>query len=200
MFRIERAGLADMAGIYRVCLLSADAGGDATALYPDPDLPGHVYAGPYLAQGGGTQLVVVDDEGVAGYVLSADDTAAFAAWAEEQWWPTLRERYPRTDDDTPTGHIVRLIHEPDRPSPDLLADYPAHFHIDLLERTRGAGLGRKLLERLFEELRERGVSGLHMGVDGRNTNAIGFYEHLGFRTLEREPWGVTMGMRLREGR
>jgi len=40
------------------------------------------------------------------------------------------------------------------------------------------------------------VVGVHMGVDGRNANAIGFYEHLGFEALVRESWGVTMGMRL----
>jgi ribosomal protein S18 acetylase RimI-like enzyme len=93
--------------------------------------------------------------------------------------------------------MIRLIHEPDRPSAELLSEYPAHFHIDLLARTRGVGLGRSLIERLLGELRERGVPGVHMGVDGRNTDAIGFYEHLGFRTLEHASWGVTMGMPLR---
>ena len=197
MFRVERAGLADMAGIYRVCLLTGDAGGDATPLYPDLDLPGHVYAGPYLAQGSGTQLAVVDDEGIAGYVLSTDDTRAFDAWAEERWWPPLRERYPRTDEATPAGRIIRLIHDPEERDPELLEGYPAHFHIDLLERTRGSGLGRELLERLFAELRGRGVRGVHMGVDKANTNAIGFYEHIGFHTLEESDGGVTMGLSLR---
>ena len=53
-------------------------------------------------------------------------------------------------------------------------------------RARGAGLGRALLEQLFEELRVREVPGVHMGVEDRNTNAVGFYEHLGFRTLEHD--------------
>lgn len=197
MVRVERAGLVDMAGVYRVCLLTGHVGGDATALLPDPDLLGHAYAGPYLARGSGTQLVVVDDRGIAGYLLSADDSATFAAWAEDRWWPTLRARYPLTREDSLAGRIIRFIHRPDRPSQDVLAEYPAHFHIDLLERARGAGLGRALLEQLLEELRAREVPGVHMGVAGRNTNAVGFYEHLGFRTLVREPWGVTMGMRLR---
>ncbi len=197
MFRVERAGLADMAGAYRVCLRAAERGKDATALYSDPDLPGHVYVGPYLAQGTGCQLVVADGQGIAGYMVSTDDTASFAAWAEEHWWPPLRERYPRTHEATPSGRLIHLIHEPDEMPAAVLAEYPAHFHIDLLERTRGFGLGRTLLERLLHELRERGAPGVHMGVDGRNTNAIGFYEHLGFRTLERASWGLTMGLPLR---
>lgn len=186
-----------MAGVYRVCLLTADAGMDGTSRYTDPDLPGHVWAGPYLARMRDTQLLAVDEAGVAGYMLSADDTLAFDGWAEEHWWPPLRARYPWVDDDSPAGRAIRAIHRPERRRPAIVEAYPAHFHIDLSARTRGSGMGRALVEHLLGELRERGVPGLHMGVDGRNTNAIGFYEHLGFRILERESWGVTMGLPLR---
>lgn len=196
MLRVERAGLSDMSGVYRVCLLTADAGRDASPLYPDPDLCGHVWAGAYLAQAGGTQLVAVDDAGVAGYLISTDDTLAFDAWAERHWWPPLRMRYPRSDADTPTARIIRRIHEPEVRDPDIVAAHPAHFHVDLLARTRGSGMGRTLIERLLTELREREVPGVHMGVDARNTNAVSFYRHLGFRTLEEGEGGVTMGMRL----
>jgi ribosomal protein S18 acetylase RimI-like enzyme len=197
VLRVERAALSDMAGVYRVCLLTGDAGADATALYADPDLPGHVYAGPYLAQGGGTQLVVVDDHGIAGYVISTDDSVSFDAWARVHWWPPLRDRYPPLDDGTHAARIIRLIHEPLVRDAALLGAYPAHFHIDLLERARGEGLGRRLMERLLTELRGRGVAGVHMGVDRANANAIGFYEYLGFRALREGTAGVTMGMSLR---
>ena len=196
MLRIEPAGLHDLPGAYRVCLLTGDAGHDATGIYRDPDLLGHLYVGAYLARGEGTQLVVADEEGVAGYLLSADDTSAYQAWAEQVWWPPLRARYPRQDDGSADARLVRLIHEPPLAAPATTPAYPAHLHIDLLARTRGSGLGRTLIERLLTELRSRGVVGVHFGVSGRNTNAIGFYEHLGFETLEQERWGVTMGMRL----
>ena len=38
---------ADLDALYRVCLETGDAGRDATALYDDPTLLGHVYAAPY---------------------------------------------------------------------------------------------------------------------------------------------------------
>lgn len=196
MFRIERAGPADMAGVYRVCRLTGDVGEDATALYPDPDLCGHVWAGAYLAREGGTQLLAVDDEGLAGYLISTDDTAAFEAWAEAHWWPPLRVRYPRSDEDTPSARLIRRIHEPERRTPAIAAEYSAHFHIDLLRRARGSGMGRLLIERLQAELRERRIAGVHMGVAERNTNALAFYEHLGFRILEAGGGGVTLGMPL----
>jgi ribosomal protein S18 acetylase RimI-like enzyme len=195
--RIESAGLADLPGAYRVCLLTGEAGEDASAIYRDPDLLGHVYVGPYIAQGSGTQLVLTDDAGVAGYLLSADDTLAFEARAERSWWPPLRARYPLVEDGSRDAELIRLIHAPEVTPPDLAADYPAHLHIDLLERARGLGLGRQLIERLVGDLRTREVAGVHLGVDEANVNAIGFYEHLGFREVAREPGGLIMGQRLR---
>jgi GNAT superfamily N-acetyltransferase len=197
MPRIEPAGLHDLPGAYRVCLLTADPAGGVSGGYRDPDLLGHVYVGPYLASGAGTQLVVVDETGVAGYLLSTDDTSAFEAWAEATWWPPLRLRYPLQDDGSRDAELVRLIHAPERTPPGLARGYPAHLHIDLTERVRGTGLGRVLIERLLTELRERRVGGVHLGVDPRNTNAIGFYGHLGFRALDGDPDTLLMGMRLR---
>ena len=198
MTRIEPAGLHDLPGAYRVCIGTARQGEDATQDFRDPDLLGHVYVGPYLAQSGGTQLVVVDDAGVAGYLLSTDDTRAFEAWAEAAWWPALRARYPEATDPR-EAWLVRQIHQPPRAADAVVAGYPAHLHIDLLARARGLGLGRVLIERLLAELRGRSVPGVHLGVDPANTNAIGFYEHLGFRVLERLPDEVVMGLRLDPG-
>lgn len=196
MLRIEPAGLADLPGAYRVCVGTALKGDDATHLHGDPDLLGHVYVGAYLARGEGTQLVVVDEAGVCGYLLSADDTDAFAAWQEAHWWPPLRVRYPDPEADPRDAWLTRQIHRPPTLPEALIAAYPAHFHIDLLARARGTGLGRVLIERLIGELRGRGVTGLHMGVDPANANALGFYAHLGFAVLARLPDEVVMGMRL----
>lgn len=196
MLGIEPAGLHDLPGAYRTCLLTGDAGKDASSLYRDPDLLGHVYVGPYLAQARGTQLVVVDDLGSAGYLLSADDTLAFEAWAEREWWPRLRARYPIPDDGSPDDVMIKLIHQPERTPAELAREYPAHLHIDLQERARGAGLGRTLVGRLLAELRSRQVAGVHLGVSADNANAIGFYSHLGFRQVDTEPGALLMGLRL----
>jgi ribosomal protein S18 acetylase RimI-like enzyme len=199
MPRIQPAGLHDLPGAYRVCLLTGEAGEDASGLHADPDLLGHVYVGPYLAAGTGTQLVVVDEQGVAGYLLSTDDTAAFEAWAERSWWPGLRARYPRRSDGSRDAALIAQLHQPARAPAAVVRDHPAHLHVDLLARVRGSGMGRALMERLLAELRERGVAGVHLGVDPANANAIGFYEHLGFQRLARHPEELLMGRRLGGG-
>ena len=45
---IRDATPADAPELYRICLLTGDAGRDATALHADADLLGEVYVGPYL--------------------------------------------------------------------------------------------------------------------------------------------------------
>jgi ribosomal protein S18 acetylase RimI-like enzyme len=199
MLRIEPAGLHDLPGAYRVCLLTGDAGQDASDIYRDPDLLGHLYVGPYLAQGTGTQRVVVDEAGVCGYLLSADDTVQFEAWSQRAWWPSLRARYPLLRDGSRDAELVRAFHVPETTPTRLVDAYPAHLHIDLLERARGHGLGGVLVRGLLAELRDRGVTGVHLSVDTRNTNAIDFYGHLGFREVDREPGGSIMGLRLADG-
>jgi GNAT superfamily N-acetyltransferase len=196
MFRVEPADVHDLPGAYRTALLTGDAGQDATRLHRDPDLLGHVYVGPYLAQRSGTQLVVVDEHGSAGYLLSADDTLAFEAWAEREWWPPLRARYPLRDDGSHDAEMVRLIHQPAHAPEELVAEFPAHLHIDLQQRARGSGLGRVLIERLLADLHGRHVPGVHRGVAADNANAIGFYRHLGFREVGTEPDTLLMGLRL----
>jgi len=197
MLRIEPASLLDLPGAYRVCVGTADRGDDASHLHGDPDLLGHVYVGPYLARGAGTQLVVVDAVGVCGYLLSTDDTDAHHAWAEAHWWPALRARYADPEAEPSDAWLVRQIHLPPRPPAEVVARYPAHLHVDLLARARGAGLGRVLIERLLGELQGRGVRGVHLGVDPANANAIGFYRHLGFADLQLLPDELVMGLRLR---
>lgn len=196
-FRVEAARISDLPGAYRTALQTADAGEDGSALLRDPDLVGHVYVGPYIVRGSGTQLVLVDDAGVAGHLLSADDTLDLEAWAEASWWPPLRARYAPIEDGSRDAELIRYIHEPPRALPEVVGEFPAHLHIDLQERARGRGLGRLLVGRLLDELRARAVEGVHLVVDDANTNAIGFYAHVGFAEVRRDEDGVLMGLRLR---
>jgi len=186
----------DLPGAYRVCLLTGDAGRDGSAQFRNPDLLGHLFVGPYITGEPDLALVVADAKGIAGYCLAVADTRAFATWCEAHWWPTLRAQYPLPADATPDGELVGLIHAPARAPEAVIRDYPAHLHIDLLERIRGLGLGRALVERQLTALRARGVPGLYFDVATDNANAIAFYEHLGFALVHRLETSVLMARRL----
>lgn len=191
---VRPARLEDAAELYRVCLRTGDAGGDATDRYRDGRLLGDVYVGPYLALAPELAFVLAgpDDEPL-GYVLGVADTAAFEAACERHWWPALRRRHPlgSVPAGSPDAALVGLLHRPARAPADVLVHHPAHLHVDLLPAAQGQGHGRRLLEHLFEALRARGVPGVHVGVDPRNHRALAVYRHLGFR-----PVGQSLGLRL----
>lgn len=184
---IRDATPADAAALYRICLLTGDAGGDATALHTDPDLLGEVYVGPYLHVAPSIAAVAVDLDGTTlGYVLGTPDTGAFAADCEVRWWPALRARHPLVAAGGAPGRtaadqsLVELLHHPPAPDRDLIVTHGAHLHIDLLPSAQGRGIGRALMDVMIARLRASGATGVHLGVDPRNTSAISFYEHLGF--------------------
>jgi ribosomal protein S18 acetylase RimI-like enzyme len=196
MLEIRPATVHDLPGAYRVCLETADSGGDASGSYRNPDLLGHVFVGPYIVGAPDLARVVADEHGVAGYLFGAADTLAFASWAEAAWWPPLRRQYPELAQASPDAEAIRLIHRPPVAPDDVIADYPSHLHIDLLGRARGRGLGRAMVDGLTADLRARGSRGVHLEVGAGNENAIAFYRHLGFevrRTLEES---LLMGLRL----
>jgi ribosomal protein S18 acetylase RimI-like enzyme len=191
---IRTATLQDLPGAYRVCLLTGDAGRDATRLFRNPELLGHVFVGPYLVGQPDLASVVVDDDGVAGYGLAAADTRAFEQWTETNWWPTLRADYPVRTDGSAEAELIASIHAPALAADDLLDEYPSHLHLDLVERVRGQGYGRRLIERVLAQLREGGSSGVHFHVASSNANAVEFYRHLGFGELERRTDSIVMGV------
>jgi ribosomal protein S18 acetylase RimI-like enzyme len=193
---IRPATLQDLPGSYRVCLLTGDAGRDASGIYRNPDLLGHLYVGPFVVGEPELARVVADGEGIAGYLLAAADTRAFAAWAEREWWPVLRAQYPDTGSRSPDDDLIRLIHAPEPVSESILDGYPAQLHIDLLERVRGRGFGRRLVDDLIRTLLDRGTPGIHLDVAAGNDNAIAFYRHLGFAEIQRLESSLLMGRRL----
>lgn len=185
MALLRDATVHDLPALYRVCLLTGAAGQDASAAHTDPDLPGHLFAGPYVVFPGSVALVVQDEEGVAGYCLGVPDTPAFEDWMEEVWLPPLRDRHPRGSGGTPADEgLIGWFHAPLRPTAHLVDAYPAHLHVDLLPRLQGQGWGRRLIDAMAARLAAAGAHGVHLGVDPANTGAAAFYARLGFDGLD----------------
>jgi len=197
---IRQVGAADAAAIYDICLRTADAGADASTLHRDPSLPGHVWAGAYpVLEPDHAFVLVAGDPSmrVVGYVLGAPDTAVFEQRLERDWWPPLRERYPRDGAGTAADQaMIRLIHEPPRADPAILERFPSHLHVDLLPVAQGRGDGRRMIDAVLTSLAGAGSTGVHVGVDIRNVRAIGFYDAVGFTELARDDGGVVMGRTL----
>ena len=179
----------DLDALYRICLLTGDAGQDATSLYHDPRLLGHIFAAPYALLEPSLAFVAEDTAGVSGYIVGALDTQAFGERLESKWWPGLRTRYPAPTPGlpaerwTPDQRLASMIHYPWRIPHGLARRYPSHLHINLLPRLQASGYGSRLTKTLIAALRGRGSRGVHLHVFHGNRCAAGFYRHLGFAEL-----------------
>ncbi|WP_188316358.1 GNAT family N-acetyltransferase [Solihabitans fulvus] len=189
---------ADAAQVHAVCLATAVDSNPNGPEPADPDLIGHVFAGPYLALEPGLAFVLADEEGVAGYVLGAADSVDFYRRWRRDWSPRFADATVAAgaDPDTPDARLIGLLAAPERMLPTDVADYPAHLHVDLLARARRRGHGRTLLTTLFAALDARGAAGVHLQVSEHNPNAHAFYASLGFAELARSDGGITFGRRL----
>ncbi|MET3925885.1 GNAT family N-acetyltransferase [Devosia sp. 2618] len=189
----------DLDALYQICLLSGDAGRDATPLYNDPNLLGAIYSAPYGVLEP-QQVFVADDElGVAGYIVGTFDSDAFSTKLERDWWPHLREQYAASDDaDLTAADQQRLtqIRQPSSNPSALVADFPAHIHMNLHERLRGQGVGTQLLKRWIADAKAANVAGIHLGANSGNTGGVAFWTRSGFVpqvTIGRTVWfGMTL--------
>jgi len=183
---IRPATEADRDALFEICLKTADGGTDASALFSDPRLPGYVWAVAYLELAPDFAFVLVEDGRTIGYVLGAPDTARFEDLLEQSWWPKVRRLVdgmtPVLPDD---AKVLNRIAHPQRADRDLLVDYPAHLHINILPGAQAAGWGRRLIETELAALTLAGVPGVHLGLHPANERAKGFYSHIGFADISR---------------
>lgn len=182
---------ADIDALYEIALLTGASGKDATHLYKDGRLVGHIWAAPYAQLEPESAFVAVDDEGVAGYIVGTVDTPAFDLKLEAEWWPGLRPQYadpsPERAAEWNADEIAAfIIHHPRRTPRAIIERYPSHLHINLLPRLQGQGMGAKLMTRWLDTMRGAGSRGVHLGVSPVNDRALGFYRAYGFEELPRE--------------
>src|SRR3974377_815697 len=137
MIEIRAFRPADLDDLYSICLATGAGGDDASALYRDRKLVGHVYAAPYATLSPRTVFVVEHAEGIGGYIVGAPDTRDFETRLETEWWPSLRNHYedpfnePCSD---LSGDLLMTykIHHPGRTASEIVEPYPSHLHINLL--------------------------------------------------------------------
>lgn len=142
-----------------------------------------------------TCFVLDDGAGRAvGYCIGTPDTSSFAERWQSEFTPTIDSTVvprPEVQTEDPlmereecksfrgelyNGDCSMLINWP-----DLLKEYPAHMHINILPEYQRKGFGTVLINRLFDAVKSAGAQGLHLGMVKHNVKARAFYEKIGFK-------------------
>ena len=197
-FSIRSYKSADTSAVYEICLKTGNSGQDATHLFSDPLVLGHIYVGPYMEFEPQSVFILEDDQGPCGYIMGVLDSQTYYQWMHSEWLPKMRVNYkkPTGNLDTwdETEKITDLLFHP--VSQRLLPDYPAHLHIDLLSRAQGKGQGKLMMDRFIDYLKYNKIPGLHLELSSNNDRAFNFYRKYGMEELDRDKESIIMGYHL----
>lgn len=176
---------ADLEALYAISLATGHEGRDASHLYEDRKLIGHIYSAPYALLEPRLALVVEDGEGVAGFAVGTPNTANWQTRLEAEWWPRLRRQYadPASRPASEWSADQRrayAIHHPQRAPEQVVELYPAHLHLNLLDRIQERGVGTMLFSEWMALASQQGVGATHVGVNSANTRAVRFWSKRGF--------------------
>lgn len=186
MIKLREFRSGDLDALYAISLATGHEGGDASHLYRDAELMGHIYSAPYALLEPGLVLVAVDGDEVAGFAAGAVNTLQWEDVLEQSWWPALRRRYPDPDAAslaswTADQRRAAAIHHPERAPRDVVNAYPAHLHLNLLPSVQGRGVGSMLLRAWLELASTRGATAVHVGVNRANLRALRFWRQNSFQ-------------------
>ena len=191
MFEFRLAQQTDARALYQISVLTGNLGRDASHLYQDPNMMGHIYSVPYLKHSPELCFVVERKDEIMGFAVGTSDTCAFEQLLESEWWPKLRQTYPKPEQAkrsiwTADEKRRSMIHDPQL-VPAVLSDaFPAHLHMNLHPKAQGMGLGSNLLRRWSRKAAEMGVEKVHVGVNRQNQLAVDFWKKHNFKQLDSE--------------
>jgi glycerol-1-phosphate dehydrogenase [NAD(P)+] len=203
------ASLSDVASCGAVCLQTGRYGEDGAADFPnDPFALSRIYTTPYirLQPHASFALVLTDGtDAVVGYCLATPNSSSFFADYERAERPALALAFPIETAPKFSARersVHALYHTPEYAVPSAAASFPAHLHIDLLPRARGAGYGRALVNLQCAQLARAGACGVFVNLAASNKSAAAFYAALDFSYLEDGPGSgddatIFMGRQLR---
>jgi ribosomal protein S18 acetylase RimI-like enzyme len=178
----------DRAGLCRLAADTAFFGEPVEHFLEDRQLFFDVMFAYYIDFEAELAWVAILEQQVAGFIVGSADTATqqHRLWRQIVPRVLLRfvQRHYRIGQQTWRwlGRLGETALRQDIAAADLNL-YPAHLHINVDARFRGRGIGRQLMERFLETLRQRGIPGVHLHTTDRNVAACQLYTGLGMQLL-----------------
>ncbi len=129
-----------------------------------------------------------ENDNAIGYVLCAENADSFLEVFSREYFTRIAESH------TSGRYYARESVVPIEKYKD---EYPAHLHIDILSEYQRMGIGHRLLDALFEHLKDIGVSGIMLSMSEKNEKAAAFYDKYGFSLIEKSGDTLIYGKKIK---
>ncbi|WP_395376815.1 GNAT family N-acetyltransferase [Marinicella sp. W31] len=129
---------------------------------------------------------ILDGEAIMGHCQKAHSEAYYRnclAFKDHRFW--LVQLQPGL---ASVGYL--MVAPPQLPLEDVSATDLEIKRIYLLSKFQGGGVGKRLLDEAIKYARTCSARRLLLGVYAHNTDAIGFYEHMGFTKIGTRQFNV----------
>ncbi len=194
MVIIRKCRKADAKGIMNVCFKTGYMGEDATGHFSDVKLFGLLFCLYYPRYEREHSFVAEDNREIVGYILGSPDSELQERLflAKIGWRIPIRLFFVTSwryfQDIKTILHFIRLPRS--NPNFNINKKYPAHLHIDILEKYQRKGIGSKLMDKFETHMRKLGVKGIHLGTSEGNYKAVPFYKKKGYKIIHRDKMGM----------
>jgi ribosomal protein S18 acetylase RimI-like enzyme len=184
MVRVRKFDAADRAAIEDICYLTGYMGESAERFWRHKRSFVAAWTSYYIKHEPESIYVATKDDTVVGYLTGCVDTS-FAAKSKPGITTQIMKHgllfRPGTARFFWRAMLDSMRDKTSATDEFIDERWPSHLHINLLPVARGSGLGRALMERWFEQLRQVGSPGCHLGTLVENTRAVSFFERMGFK-------------------
>jgi ribosomal protein S18 acetylase RimI-like enzyme len=188
----------DRDAVVTICHRTGYFGEDAAPYFKDAELFGLLFTAYYLDHEPEHCFVADDEEKAVGYIIGSTDTGAQREAFDRLIVPRIvRRAFTRTLFRHP-GDVLFLLgltdhadYEKELFAEDLVTNYPAHLHMNVLPEYQRHGLGGRLMARFIDSIRASGAPGVHLVTSTENKKALPFYRREGFtvyRDLPTKLW------------
>lgn len=182
---------ADRDAVRKICCDTAFHGEPIETIFPDREFMADALMNYYTDHETESLFVAELDGRVVGYCAGCVDTRRFVrVWAARVLprvlWLFLAH-----------GHVVRpkswrvlsawvgMGRRQSADRPRIIEQYPAHCHVNVQPGRQRSGIGAHLLNALLDQLKRRGVAGVHISTMSEQGKA--FFGKAGMQRLARYP-------------
>ena len=151
---------------------------------------------PYPILSPSTCFVLDNGSGKAvGYILGTPNTPIFRDRWKSEYLPAIQDELkhlPKPDKEPPIDSKAQILLNLLQNDPhkaiysdyeSYLKPYPGHLHIDILPSHQRGGYGKQLMKTFLDAMKNKGCSGVYLGMVASNDGAARFYDRCGFQRL-----------------